>query len=616
MLRIVEWKRIPARIDTRIRSEVPVSKMTLRVRLKRLRRYASKEQAYAELSDRDYSLTSTAAEQQQQYHQGNKGSWNVLQHIPGLILSQEETSFDNTEQTLEHTAQLDHMIRLLDRLDGRRSVTFKKKKRGVIVASGELHKVSQSQSFDSQDTEEDTRHDVRKQPFEALHQSPSITKRITWADECTDSPRRPLVTLHQWNLEPEACIRLVILLLHPIERKFEFVHCEYDNMEPDNRVSVRDCLSQLASMASNPVLQNLHFTALCWNDKEMINCMTLQDFDLQEGELLVAIPEGHHPKEVLQQAANVLSNKGLQRMVRKAKLTGRALQRLFSSREIVDLAQAAAQGEADVNNGGDKISHTTEQDQAGTDVDIAEQRECAGSSHTPTLPLHVDGVPSSPSRDLAELFPQWSPQFLQEEEERDDCAVDIDFDDDGDKLVQHGKSLAFDAVPVPSIQSHDFDSFVWDAEGLESSVAFDCFLFPADLQEETEVRESGPSAEQEPDDPWIPIRYDEPGDEELDGTGNSEHGALTGSNGKDETGDSTMDDAAPVALSEMINDLSFTDPMQHSEAVSELDMSLPLASERDADDLKKKDQGRGNFLHTVGKGLLLSAAIIFASDRR
>jgi hypothetical protein len=173
-----------------------------------------------------------------------------------------------------------------------------------------------------------------------------------------------LVTVHQLSYEEQANVRIVILILHIPTRKFEFVHVEYGT-DADERLRISDVLKQLPRLISNRALRRLRFGALCWNGTELLNNMTLQDYALRDGDTLIAVtldaiqPSTSERSEVLirtrtgvlvagqddvpmvvgrqrvlYEADQLLKNKRLRRAVRRAKLSGRALQRLLTSDEI------------------------------------------------------------------------------------------------------------------------------------------------------------------------------------------------------------------------------------------------------------------------------------------
>jgi hypothetical protein len=302
------------------------------------------------------------------------------------------TSNSFLPESLAETKALDQMFRLLERLDGRRSrnsslgsSSSSSKSRNNNSRNNNhkknsnnnddddddgrhslLPKVSLSQSYDTADTELEEEEytdtlttttnmeggDQRRtnllwfgpentQTFSAAASAILQRKKgVTWADDdqvrttgggsgnndSSDSDKR-LVTRYHYTPLPEQYHRVVILLLHPVELKFEFLHAEYDT---DIRLTVRQVLQQLSSMAVNPGLKELEWGALCLRDtqREMINCMTLQEYNIYDGSMLIAVPMDYAPKIVLEQAGFFLTDKVLRRVVKRAKIKGQSPQRL------------------------------------------------------------------------------------------------------------------------------------------------------------------------------------------------------------------------------------------------------------------------------------------------
>jgi hypothetical protein len=357
-------------------------------------------------------------------------------------------------ESLAETETLDEMFRLLERLDGRRSRNSISVSSSVGSGSHKdddgqslLPKVSLSQSYDTADTEQEeddieTTTTVGSVQWFTPENTQSFSaaasailqqrKGVTWADQQVPSQSQSgsgknknnsssdkrLVTRYTWTPLPEQYLRLVILLLHPESLTFEFVHAEYDT---DITISVKQVLQQLSSLAANPILQKLEWTALCLRDtqREMINCMTLQEYSLQEGSMLIAVPTGYAPKIVLQQAGFFLKDKVLRRVVKRAKLTGRSLQRL--------------QGDVDPESNSSKEDKPEE----GTSSSIPPPQTLAA-------PVSADASVAAPAPSShASAF---------------DASVVV-------------SSLAFDAsvvVDVPSIQDDDFRDF-WGRESEDNA---------------------------------------------------------------------------------------------------------------------------------------------------
>ena len=338
------------------------------------------------------------------------------------------------------TETLDRMFRLLERLDGRRSrnssVGISRSKCNSNSRNNTrnshsrnnnddnddgrhslLPKVSLSQSYDTADTDiEEEEYSTETtlttttaeggsrttllwftpentQSFSGAASAILQRKGVTWADEQpvstggngkndSNSDKR-LVTRYTYTPLPEQYFRVVILLLHPVELQFEFVHAEYDT---DVRLTVAQVLKQLGRMAVSPALKELEWGALCLRDtqREMINCMTLQEYNLYDGSMLIAVPKDYAPKIVLEQAGFFLKDKVLRRVVRRAKMTGQSPQRLLAN--------------PDNSNTSDKCnSSDTSDTEEGDDNSVAELPSADPAPVPSSLSFDASVVVSVPS---------------------------------------------------------------------------------------------------------------------------------------------------------------------------------------------------------------------------
>jgi hypothetical protein len=314
------------------------------------------------------------------------------------------TSNSFLPESLAETKTLDQMFRLLERLDGRRSrnSSLGRSRNSNSRNSNSnnnddghslLPKVSLSQSYDTADTDvEDEEYMTTEtttkvgsrstllwfspentQTFSAAASAILQRKGVTWADQQAggggnnknnSSSDKRLVTRYTYTPLPEQYVRVVILLLHPVELKFEFVHAEFDT---DVRLTVSQVLKQLSSMATDPLLQELEWGALCLRDtqREMINCMTLQEYNLYDGSMLIAVPVDYAPRIVLQEAGFFLKDKVLRRVVRRAKMTGVSLQRLQADPESNNNNSEADEDEIDAPQLPDVTTETEDKPEEG-----------------------------------------------------------------------------------------------------------------------------------------------------------------------------------------------------------------------------------------------------------
>jgi hypothetical protein len=330
-------------------------------------------------------ILSDESEEKNENDPGNSRSTKGIDRSSQSTTNTTTTSNSFLPESLAETETLDQMFRLLERLDGRRSRNYSWSSRSRNSSGNNsrknhnndddddgrhslLPKVALSQSYDTADTdveeEEYTETSLATTTTEGGRRTNSLWfgpentqtfssaasailqhKGVTWADQPAtgggngnnesnnnSSSDKRLVTRFTYTPLPEQYLRVVILLLHPVELKFEFVHAEYDT---DVRLTVAQVLKQLSRMAVNPELQGLEWGALCLRDthREMINCMTLQEYNLYDGSMLIAVPIDYAPRIILEQAGFFLTDKVLRRVVRRAKMTGQSPQRLQANPE-------------------------------------------------------------------------------------------------------------------------------------------------------------------------------------------------------------------------------------------------------------------------------------------
>ena len=244
--------------------------------------------------------------------------------MPGLVLDDDSSIFYDEDDFMDATQD---MMGVMERSEGRalrrnRSNRIKKypPKKDEKLACQRESKVMDSQSVETTETEDES---------EQEEHSKHVEKSVRWAD----STGHDLAVTHSIDSVPYISTRVVILLLDIKERLFEFVQCEFST---DNRLTVSDTLKQLPSFASIEFLRQQRFRTLCRPDEEMINMLPIQNYHVREGEILVAAGGYARPKEVMAAAAALLKQKKLVRAVHKAKLSGRALQRLLSSAELAE----------------------------------------------------------------------------------------------------------------------------------------------------------------------------------------------------------------------------------------------------------------------------------------
>lgn len=250
-------------------------------------------------------------------------SWRT---VPGLILE------DDSSIIFDDFSAREVMRLKQGRSEGRSSFRRSNRRRvsagNLKVAGHNESKNCDSQSIETTYTEDES------EPEE--QQSKMLERSVRWAD----AAGRELAVTKTMDMLPYVSTRVVILLLDLNERLFEFVQCEFDT---DNRLTVSDVLKQLPCFASIDYLARQRFRTLCRPHEEFLNMLPLQNYEIREGEILVAAGGSARPKEVMAAANALLEQKKLVRAVHKAKLSGRALQRLLSSAQLADLLERGRQ---------------------------------------------------------------------------------------------------------------------------------------------------------------------------------------------------------------------------------------------------------------------------------
>ena len=219
----------------------------------------------------------------------------------------------------------------------------------------------------------------------------ATAKKVRWVDEVE---KQELAVVHTVACDGQYTCRVVILLLMnngaDSSNNFEFLHCEY---RLDQRLRVADALSQItelvvgtpehpSELAASRIGTEKKtkkmpsacpfrpFTALYHEGRELINVCSLQDFPLQDGQsILVAVRKGPDGRDLLlKQSALLLSDRRLNKEIRKARISGRSLQVLLSSDELRDKKERQPMAlESDLED----VDISSEADEADLPVDSA-----------------------------------------------------------------------------------------------------------------------------------------------------------------------------------------------------------------------------------------------------
>lgn len=115
--------------------------------------------------------------------------------------------------------------------------------------------------------------------------------------------------------EDDGLSRIVVLLLSPKRKRFEFLHLQY---EQEKRTQLSEACKQFGEMASDPTFITKQYIGLCRpsrNGQELINSLALQDYDMEKDEILVAIPLGMSSKQIVKLSQPLLSDRNVLKTV-------------------------------------------------------------------------------------------------------------------------------------------------------------------------------------------------------------------------------------------------------------------------------------------------------------
>ena len=165
-----------------------------------------------------------------------------------------------------------------------------------------------------------------EESFEAIHSLPK-QRTIRFADE----EGMAIQTVHVTERDDDEGIdgnRVIVLLLCPKRKRFEFLHVQYSW---DERTQLSEAFKQFPFMASDPCFINQNYIGMCrpWRGgEELINSLALQDYDMHQDEILVAIPSGMKSKQIMKLSKPLLSNKNVIKTVKRKMRNGFAVQKL------------------------------------------------------------------------------------------------------------------------------------------------------------------------------------------------------------------------------------------------------------------------------------------------
>jgi hypothetical protein len=141
-------------------------------------------------------------------------------------------------------------------------------------------------------------------------------KRLRFADE----EGKAMETVHFVDCdeyEDPVYRRVLILLLLPKQRKYEFVHAEYSI---ESQLTVSQLLEMLPGLASDTQIRKQQYSGLCRaaGGNELINALAIQSFDLSPDEILLGIPNGYSGEVMCDMARALVENEKILRAVSAA----------------------------------------------------------------------------------------------------------------------------------------------------------------------------------------------------------------------------------------------------------------------------------------------------------
>jgi hypothetical protein len=153
-----------------------------------------------------------------------------------------------------------------------------------------------------------------------------VPKRVSFADK----DGAPLQ--HIRVIERAPTRKLLLLLLSPQDRKFEFLNLEYPL---DDHTTAKVVVDQIPKLASNPLFRTLTFTSLARTSvsEQLDGDGLMAEFDLKDNELLLGVPMGYQAHQIGAFAVPLLLNGDIIKAVKAAKRSGKGLKVIQSGNE-------------------------------------------------------------------------------------------------------------------------------------------------------------------------------------------------------------------------------------------------------------------------------------------
>jgi hypothetical protein len=190
----------------------------------------------------------------------------------------------------------------------------------IVLPSGEVKKVDRSLDKNNLIEECSSSFDTAPETGNSEDGEPERerVKTIRFADE----RGLPMETVYMLGGpdDPAAVGRVVVLLLKPDVRKFEFIYAEY---RLNSKTSVSNLLKQLPGMASSEILTAQTYSSLFRSREgcsELIGALSLQDCCLDKNEVIIGVIGGYSGQEIVKCALPLIYNDKISKTVSSFRL--------------------------------------------------------------------------------------------------------------------------------------------------------------------------------------------------------------------------------------------------------------------------------------------------------
>jgi hypothetical protein len=156
-------------------------------------------------------------------------------------------------------------------------------------------------------------------------------RKVRFADE--EGEEMDTIHLLESNAGDDTHLqRVLILIMLPELKQFEFVHAEYSI---ESRLPVSSLIQELPSMVSGPQIKKQRYVGLCHaaGGSELDNSLALQDSKLASDDILFAVPKGYSANAMYELAKGLVADE----KILKAVSCLRALAVSGSSRTVLIL---------------------------------------------------------------------------------------------------------------------------------------------------------------------------------------------------------------------------------------------------------------------------------------